>query len=120
METIDVHQFIEYLQQHDLVIAPAALVRVDKRSMQLDALAKPALTYREISECGLWGDITQKRAYQLAKLHGRDAEIIKPGEHDNSPEKILTAAVKRIAILRQIPDVTELIHHIEHENQNRT
>jgi len=112
--TINVQQFVEYLQENDLVIAPISQVTVDKRALQVKALKKPALTYKEVAEAGLWGDISQKRAYQLGKQYGREGELLKPGKHDNSPEKILTQAVKRIAILRRVEDVAELINEMEH------
>lgn len=117
MGTIDAQTFMEYLKRNDLVIAPAAMIRVDRKPLQIKALKKPALAYGEISAAGLWGDITQKRVYQLAKQFSREGEIIRPGENDNSPEKILTGAVKRIAILRNIDEVAELIYQMDHANR---
>jgi len=109
-QLVSANEFLNYLKRHDLVIAPASMVQEDKRPKQAQALRKPALTYREISETGLWGDITQKRAYQLAKEYSRDGEILKPGPGVNSPEKIITQAVKRIAIQRGLdPQLLEQI-----------
>lgn len=105
--TISANEFMRYLQENDLVIAPVDLVQPDVAKLRAVMLKKPSLTYREISQCRIWGNITQKRAYQIAKAEARPGEIIKPGGSENSKEKILTAAVKRIAMARGEMTVNE-------------
>lgn len=98
---VPISEFINYLQENDLVIAPAAMVRVDKGSLQKTMLGKPFLTFKEIADSGLWGDISQKRAYQIGKQWAKPHEIIKAGQGENSPVKMVTVAVKRIATQRK-------------------
>ncbi len=100
--TIEISAFMDYLRKNNLVVAPAEMLVVDKGPLQKKLLAKKTASYKEISESGIWGDISQKRAYQIAKELAKPMEIIKPGKLTNSPEKIITIAVKRIALIRGI------------------
>ena len=100
--TIEISRFMEYLSEHNLVVAPASMLKMDKMPIQKKLMAKRALSYREISDSGIWGEISQKRAYQIAKEMAKPMEIIKPGKRTNSPEKIVITAVKRIAQIRGI------------------
>ncbi len=99
--TIKISEFVDYLAKNNLVVAPASMLVVDKRPLKNKLLAKKTATYKEISESGIWGDISQKRAYQIAKENTDPMEIIKPGNHPNAPEKIVITAIKRIAQIRE-------------------
>lgn len=97
---VSIAELFAHLKKENLVVAPAHLVMdqlTHKSVLRKKILSKRAITYREISDSGLWGDITQKRAYQIAKSLAKPLEIIKPGNKDNSAEKIITSAAIRIA-----------------------
>lgn len=97
--TVTVPELMNYLKENDLVIVPSDLVRPDKKGARREALKKPALTYTEIAESGLWGHIAHKRAYQIAKADCREGEIIKTSD-GRGTEKVIISAVCRIAVAR--------------------
>ncbi len=108
---VSIKEFMVHLKKENLLIVPAHLVMDElthKAALRKKILSKKAVTYREISNSGLWGDITQKRAYQIAKTFAKPLEIIKPGCTENSPEKLLTIAAIRIAKQRKTYEPTIL------------
>ncbi len=100
-QLLDVSEFMAYMLENDLVIARRTEVVPDRASRQRKLFEKTTASYSEIASSGVWGEITQKRAYQLAKRFAREGEIIKPGQKSNSPEKIVTSAVERIGRMRR-------------------
>ncbi|MDH7444655.1 hypothetical protein [Aquimarina sp. 2201CG14-23] len=97
---ISIPELMQHMKRENLVIAPAHLVMKEQTHLEVlrkKTLAKKSLAYSEIAKAKLWGDITQKRVYTIAKEFAKELEIIKPGNKCNSPEKIIISAVIRIA-----------------------
>ena len=101
--TVKISEFVEFLTDNDMVIAPVnTVMRVDKMALKSVLMKKPVLSYAEIYEAEIWGRITRKRVYQIAKKYAREGEIISADKSEvyNDPEKIVISAVKRIAKMR--------------------
>ena len=98
--TVAILDFMQYLQQNNLVIVPETMVAKDYAAMQKSILSKPMVTLSEISKCHIWGDISNTRAYQLAKLHCREGELVTVNKNNKPKIKITRASVLRIARMR--------------------
>jgi len=98
--SVEIVEFVRFLTDNNLVIAPAPKMVFDAGALKKKILKQRTVTYADIHKAKLWGDITRKRVYQIAKEFARDGEIIKPIDKPNSKEKIVLAAVLRIAKMR--------------------
>ena len=100
---ISAKEFKEELMNDGLIIVPMEymkeLIRKSNTHPREKLLKKTALSYKEIADSGLWGNIGQKQVYLIALENAKPREII-PGKRSNSPQKITIEAVKRIARLR--------------------
>ena len=91
---------MEYLREHNLVIAPAKALAVDNTHLQKKLAAQKMATYKQIADSGIWGDITKERVVQLALQHCRANEIVKIGYGKGEITKVTKGAIARIARLR--------------------
>jgi len=98
--TVAISEFMQYLQQNNLVIVPESMVAKDYAAMQKSLLSKHMVTLSEISKCHIWGAISNTRAYQLAKLHCREGELLTVKKLNKPTIKITRASVLRIAKMR--------------------
>lgn len=103
--TVDIHEFMQHLEDQGLMIAPRSLVErnIEDREIQAKkrrALAKKALTFKEVSEARLWGDISVKAVKSYALKHAKPSEVVTVPRGKSEQYKIMISAVKRIAIQR--------------------
>lgn len=99
---IDISAFMDHLEQHDLVIAPRRLV--EKRGAierkQKHCLRKKMLSFKEISDAGLWGEIQPSSVKAFAKKYAKQGELIQVPNGQKMMYKITIGAVERIAKIR--------------------
>jgi len=99
MQTIDAQQFMQMLQEKDLVLVPRSAVsndlvpKIPLSEIQRRALRKKWLTVKEIADAKL---LPQRSKSGVSKLisdgHIRQSEVVIKG----NCRKILTTAVKRL------------------------
>ena len=97
MKVVAISEFMDYLQENDLVIVPAKRVGKDKKSLQNALVRKTMVSYKEIADSCIWGDVSQKRVYQIAIVKAKRNEIISVGNGANPMQKISVSGVVRIA-----------------------
>lgn len=97
---VKIEEFVEHLKENDLVIVPKDSVQKDEKMLQNELLSQSEATYAEIFESRIWGDITRKRVYQIAKEEANVGEIVLP-ENSKYREKLVITAVRRIAEKRK-------------------
>jgi hypothetical protein len=101
--TVNILDFIEHLQQHNLVIVPQSMVTKDCKGLQKRLLSKNMATYKEIADSAIWGDVTKTRVYQIARQQCRTNEIlILRNAYAKDITKITRGAIERIARIRGI------------------
>ena len=87
--------FIEELKSEGLIIVPESYVA---KNLQQKYLRKKSLTFREIADANLWGDIGKSRVEAIAKEELTPHEKFK----DGNKWKVHVAAVERIGKNRGI------------------
>ena len=100
--TVNVTDLMTYLRENDLVIAPAATVRVDRENLRRNILAKRMATFNEISESHIWEAITYHRVAQLVAQHCAPEEVVTVKKGDRTVKKVVRAAIMRIARMRGV------------------
>lgn len=95
---VNIQDFMEHLQRNNLVIAPAKMVKKDVTGLRKKVLRKNMLTLNDITEAELWGNITRKRVYQIAKDNQEDAGVISVG----GVTKLTKSFVERVARMRGV------------------
>ena len=100
--TIEISAFMQHLEKNDLVIAPRRLVddRIKLEKKRQQVLKKTVLSFREISEAQLWGEISVKSVKVHAKKYAKEGEILETSIGNKPQLKIIRAAVERIAKAR--------------------
>lgn len=99
---INIHDFMRHLKANDLVIVSRSLVENELEASSLKklrrkALSKKALTFKEIADAQLWGDISTKSVKEYAKIHAKEDEIKKFPFGKIERYKLMRSAVERIA-----------------------
>lgn len=100
--TIEISTFMDHLEKKGLVIVPRNLVEnrlqeVEFLKLQKQLKRKPALTYKEIVDGKLWGDIGKHAVKNYASKYAKPGEIFKVKKSKQEIQKVITVAVKRIA-----------------------
>lgn len=100
--TVDIADFMAHLKANNLVIAPSSSIEVDRTVLQKKVLRLTMVSYKQISDSGIWGEITKDRVAQLAKEHARANEILKITDPRTSGAitKVTRSAIVRIAKMR--------------------
>ncbi len=100
--TIEISAFMQHLEQNDLVISPRTLV--EERLMDLEVLKlrksakrQKALSYKEIADAQLWGEITTRAVKKFAQKYAKEGEIFGTKKGDRPVQKVVITAVQRIA-----------------------
>ncbi|MEO2070296.1 MAG: hypothetical protein ABGW99_03050 [Zunongwangia sp.] len=106
---INTQEFMEYLKENNLVIIPESYADERIKELNAEKLKKRLLrrrgmiTFREISDSKLWGEISPKAAksYALREIENKglvkENEVIKTKKGKLSIWKIHRIAVERIA-----------------------
>lgn len=76
-KTIKVSELFDYMREEGLVIVPRS--EALKYQYKEKVLRKKFLTYKEIADAGLWGDIQKSRVEAIAKAEVQPHEIDKSG-----------------------------------------
>ena len=93
---IKIEDLLRYMQDHDLMIAPRHLVKLEQRKER--ALRQKSLSYRQIAEAGLWGQIGKKAVEARVKKYLINGEL-EEGEvfFRGNATRIYISSVIRIA-----------------------
>ena len=99
---INIQDFMQHLEANNLVIVPRILVEneLNERDLQFarkKALAKKALTFKEIADARIWGNISAKSVKEYAKKYAKAGEIQKFPYGELERFKIMRSAVERLA-----------------------
>lgn len=93
---IKVSDFVQYLKEHDLVIIPRE--KAEEVRLREIYSRKSALTYKQIADAKLWGNIG-KQAVKMRVVKYLESGELMPHEIDKTrhPFKIRRQAFERIA-----------------------
>lgn len=114
---VNVQDFMTELERKGLVIAPRDLVRsrLQEREMERrrkQALNKKLLSFREIADLKLFGDIEARAVRLYAQKYAKPGEIITSSNGNRKEYKIIIAAVIRLMKKRgyapECPELSEL------------
>ena len=83
--------FVQYLREQDLVIMPRQIGEAER--LRESYLRKKSLTYKEIADANLWGDIGKKAVETIAKRQVQQHAIFQRG----NTFRIMISEVERIA-----------------------
>lgn len=103
MKYIAVPELIDALKREGLVLVPAAVADryikdKDLEHLQKEALKLPALTYKQIADAKLWGDIGKMMVSKIASAHKKPGEVFVLG----NKHKVTRDGVMRIARIRKL------------------
>lgn len=99
---VNVNEFMNTLEDRGLVIAPKHLVKnaLEEnrlRELRRRLLAKKALTFKEISDCQVWGAVTTRAVKAYAEKYTKPLEIFAISDSPYAKKKVIIAAVERLA-----------------------
>jgi hypothetical protein len=99
---VDITIFMKHLESNGLMIAPRVLVEERLEDLKLqqaqkNALNKKALTWKEIADAKLWGNISAKAVKMYAFKYAKPQEIFETKKGQITVKKLIISAVKRIS-----------------------
>jgi len=103
---VDVEELIDHLKRNDLVIVPRTLTeglneRYDQKAYENELRKKSALTFAEISNAKLWGDISARACKSYAKKYVPE-ELMLVNKGDVKLYKVPMSTVKKVQNIKNI------------------
>ena len=100
--TVAISDFMQHLEEKGLVIVPRSLVENRLQELKQEKLRKSikrekAVTYKQITDARIWGQISQKAVKSYAKKYAKPGEIFPVKRGLRSVDKIVISAVERLA-----------------------
>lgn len=95
--TINIADFMDHLKSNNLVIVPETMLGKDFKYLQKQVLSKNMATCKEVSDSGIWGDITQTRVYQIAYTDCRKSGLLLVAKKGIRITEIVRLAIERIS-----------------------
>lgn len=100
--TVNISEFIDHLEKHDLVIDPKSLVKqAELANLQNKLQRKKLLTFNEISQAKLLGDITPRAVKSFVmKYAKKDSEYVLLSNGRRPVYKVPMSTIDRLQTLR--------------------